>query len=489
MNTDGYRLVRANNLDCVSPNVSKKKLFPVIFLMFLFLCVGAAAADEDGTAVGKTVYVGDANGSVYAIDASDGTHIWSTDIEDADRIDSSPLVVDGIVYFGTVAAVSYSEEDANGSSLYALDARSGETEWRFGNGTGPIYASPTVVNGTVYFGTDSPTTNLYAVDSETGEERWSYSGPRDGITSRATVVDGSVHFDDTGSGFTLDAESGEKRRSYESFTDAVRGDKISSFRTPIERDGRIYVVGKLSRLSEGNIGDTAAVSALSLESGEEVWRLPLAEDALLVTSPPTVTEDAIYVSLENTEQESFLYAVNRSGNEVYWENSYEDGGGSSEPTLHDETVYFATSSSLYAVSSATGDEEWRFEKPESAWAPTVAGGVVYIADGEMLYALDADSGEEIWNTTVKARSTPTVVEDPATGDSIDSQVMLGTLGHHDVWAEEASSAGTDLSEDVEDESVSEEAGGTGEELPGFGFVATALALVASALLVRRRVGR
>jgi len=43
--------------------------------MFLVLCGGVAVADEDGTAVGTTVYVGNANGSMYAIDASNGTHL------------------------------------------------------------------------------------------------------------------------------------------------------------------------------------------------------------------------------------------------------------------------------------------------------------------------------------------------------------------------------------------------------------------------------
>ncbi len=30
-------------------------------------------------------------------------------------------------------------------------------------------------------------------------------------------------------------------------------------------------------------------------------------------------------------------------------------------------------------------------------------------------------------------SSPTVVDDPESGDSIGSRVMLGTLGHHDNW--------------------------------------------------------
>ncbi len=61
------------------------------------------------------------------------------------------------------------------------------------------------------------------------------------------------------------------------------------------------------------------------------------------------------------------------------------------------TVYVGSSdSNLYAVDTATGTEEWAFTQPSSA-----------------------------------VHSSPTVVADPASGDSVG--VTLGTLGHHEDW--------------------------------------------------------
>lgn len=63
-----------------------------------------------------------------------------------------------------------------------------------------------------------------------------------------------------------------------------------------------------------------------------------------------------------------------------------------------------------------------------------------------LYAVDAATGRKEWAFTQpshRVRSSPTVVEDPESGDSVGSRVMLGTLGHHD--RREAGLAGTETS--------------------------------------------
>jgi len=62
-------------------------------------------------------------------------------------------------------------------------------------------------------------------------------------------------------------------------------------------------------------------------------------------------------------------------------------------------------------------------------------GTVYVGSNDStLYAVDADSGEEEWAFTQpshRVHSSPTVVADPESGDSVGSRVLLGTLGHHD----------------------------------------------------------
>jgi outer membrane protein assembly factor BamB len=60
-------------------------------------------------------------------------------------------VANGVVYVGLY--------DGSGSSVYALNASTGTTLWSYTTGA-PVYSSPTVANGMVYVGSNDG--NLYA---------------------------------------------------------------------------------------------------------------------------------------------------------------------------------------------------------------------------------------------------------------------------------------------------------------------------------------
>ena len=70
---------------------------------------------------------------------------------------SSPTVVDGVVYTG-----------CRDSNVYALDARTGKELWRFNNAMSWVNATPAVVNGKVLFAT-SDSSLFRAVDARTGK--------------------------------------------------------------------------------------------------------------------------------------------------------------------------------------------------------------------------------------------------------------------------------------------------------------------------------
>ena len=78
---------------------------------------------------------------------------------------SSPAVVNGVVYIG-------SRDD----NLYALNASTGAKLWSFTTG-GEVIASPAVANGVVYIGSYNQNTNdgtMYALDARTGALLWSF---------------------------------------------------------------------------------------------------------------------------------------------------------------------------------------------------------------------------------------------------------------------------------------------------------------------------
>jgi outer membrane protein assembly factor BamB len=77
-------------------------------------------------------------GGVFALNAASGSKLWNYTIGDVRE--SSPAVVNGVVYIGSTSG-----------NVYALNAASGTLIWN-NNVGGYIYSSPTVVSGVVYVG-------------------------------------------------------------------------------------------------------------------------------------------------------------------------------------------------------------------------------------------------------------------------------------------------------------------------------------------------
>ncbi len=105
--------------------------------------------DSSPAVTGDVVYVGSADGNVYALDAVSGAKKWA--FRTGNNVASSPAVVGGVVYVGSA--------DGN---VYALDAASGAKKWTYRTGN-PVLSSPAVTGGVVYVvSTDG---NVYALDA------------------------------------------------------------------------------------------------------------------------------------------------------------------------------------------------------------------------------------------------------------------------------------------------------------------------------------
>ena len=95
-------------------------------------------------------------GEFHAINASDGTVDWSSDVDlvSSTRL-TSPTVADGVVFMG-------------GQDVTALDANDGSELWEF-HVDNPIESSPTVVDGVLYVGAGTGISedeeSLYAIDA------------------------------------------------------------------------------------------------------------------------------------------------------------------------------------------------------------------------------------------------------------------------------------------------------------------------------------
>jgi outer membrane protein assembly factor BamB len=151
----------------------------------------------------NTIYIG-FNFSLDAFDATTGSLLWTSFVDNSEVLSSSPTVSNGIVYIG-----------APHGNMFAFDANTGVQQWKVQLGTGTIASSPVVVNNTLFIGGGDGI--IYAMDPLTGAIKWSnsignskniFSGPVVTVnTIRNTVYSGTVD----GDVVAIDASTGNTR--------------------------------------------------------------------------------------------------------------------------------------------------------------------------------------------------------------------------------------------------------------------------------------
>ena len=138
-----------------------------------------------------------ARGFVVAWDAATGRELWRYD---AAAVETSPLVVGRLLYFGSWDG-----------TFYALSARTGKVRWTF-HASASITSSPAYDSGTVFAGSDDG--HVFALDALTGKLRWqaaSFSrfGRREYFYATPTVAYGRVYIGNAdGTLYAFGAKSG-----------------------------------------------------------------------------------------------------------------------------------------------------------------------------------------------------------------------------------------------------------------------------------------
>jgi len=174
------------------------------------------------------------NACLYALDTNDGDIIWAYET-DYGFWDSSPCIVDSVIYIGSTGDDKMYAFDAldgsviwelvigaiestpacdgervifgSGDHIYSVDPIDGELEWQFLIPDCDIlHGSPGIADGLVFWGdlTNEPTDSLaliHAVDITTGLEVWNYltTGGCIGIQSSPAITDGVMYISATDS--------------------------------------------------------------------------------------------------------------------------------------------------------------------------------------------------------------------------------------------------------------------------------------------------
>jgi outer membrane protein assembly factor BamB len=131
--------------------------------------------------------------SVYAIDPTNGSQLWRSEILGGATVGTPAVSEDGEhLYIGTFI-----------NELVSINSANGKIEWRFST-EGWVWASPVLDSNVVYFGDIEG--NFYAADRQTGNPLWTMKS--DGaIVGKPLITDDRIYFTtDAGSLYALTLE-------------------------------------------------------------------------------------------------------------------------------------------------------------------------------------------------------------------------------------------------------------------------------------------
>ena len=295
------------------------------------------------TVANGLVYVGAANGQLYAFNAETGQQEWV--FKTGGPLYSSPAVANGLVYVGS-----------SNDELYAFNAETGQQEWVFKTG-GAIYSSPVVANGLVYVGSNDH--KLYAFDARTGQGKWSASTGGAISYSSPAVANGLVYIGSSDHKlYAFDAESGKQKWT------ASTGNQILS--SPAVADGLVYIGSNDDKLY-----------AFNAETGQKKWSIAVGGR---VFSSPSVVNGIVYVGSNS----HYIYAFDaRTGRQI-WKSLTGDVIEAS-PIVANGLVYIGSwDHTLRAFNALSGQKAWSsaITGGKIYSSPTVANGIVYAASGD-----------------------------------------------------------------------------------------------------------
>ena len=280
--------------------------------------------------------------------------------------------------------------------------------WSF-QSEGPIWGTPAISEGTVYFGSDDH--NLYAVEAQSGLLKWKFT-TQGIVRSRPAIADGKVYLaSDDGYLYAIDTQDGKQiwrtdignamprdQREHLGTSRPTDYDYLQS--SPAVAYGQVYV-GSL----DGN------VYALAADTGKINWTY---KTGLKVRATPTIDDGTLYVG----SWDKFVYALDALTGQERWKTPI---GGEVQTTalVAGGMVYCASrKASVVALDAQTGAPKWEFGYGSNMWvesSPRLKDGIIYIGSSgnRNVMGVDSQTGEAITGFSLSAFywSTPALVGD------------------------------------------------------------------------------
>jgi outer membrane protein assembly factor BamB len=274
----------------------------------------------------NTVYVATVGRQVYALNLNDGKEHWQSEL--TGPVEATPLVVDGRVYVGSVDGVRHALDTADGTEKWAFKAggkiAGGANYYRAKNRTAPL----------ILFG--SYDNKLYAVDGASGEKVWDLE-TTNYINGAPAVVGNRVIFGGCdGQVRVLDAQTGKVEETI---------------------DGGAYIAGSVAAVdNKAYYGHYEfEVVALDLQEKKRLWTYSDRQKPFFST--PAVTADRVVIGGRDRR----VHCLDRATGKLVWAFTTKDEVDSSPVVCQDKVVVGSKDGRLYVLNLADGAIVWVYD--------------------------------------------------------------------------------------------------------------------------------
>lgn len=326
------------------------------------------------------------NNKLYALNANDGSIIWSSQVR---QCDGSPYIETAVIYVGECCEPDGSH--VPNPKAMALNRSTGQVIWSFTEPNDAEWVGSPLVNGEfIYYTTLGA--GIYALNKTDGNPIWHQNIGK--VVCSAACDNGVVFVsaNDPPGQYAFNATTGETvwHQNYGSSWDS----------SPVIYEGRVIQVA-------GNINRTeVSTYVLNETTGQLITLFPQKGGQ----STPLVHSGTIYIPSENCQ----IYAYNLfTGTELWHTNNLTINSPTylkrpelsyCSPALADGTIYYQSLDGIfYAIDAATGSINWKCQLGDPAnipyfgfGSPSIGGGCVYITNDAALYAFEIDSMNTEW---------------------------------------------------------------------------------------------
>ncbi len=358
-------------------------------------------------AANGSVYIGSDNGTLYAVNASNGTVRWQQALGSFVTVSA---VMGGTVYVSTDGAVS------------AFDAASGVRRWQYSIGGQVDTPAMMFGNGTLFVSVSHGNNShaIYALRATDGSQLWKYTtasitpvlgGVVNGVVYSKEVVGDVVNGDQ----HVVAMRASDGHVLWRVQIESTDG---SVYENPVEFNGLVYVT-----TSNG------ATYALRIATGAIVWHVAASMQNHQPTAgamPVALADGVLYI---NTHQG--LLAFQASNGVLLWEKKsmFSPGPILLQPVVSNGRVYVVSSGIIYVLRTLDGSQIWQSSMTSTLEPLTVGNGLVYANGTNMIYALHGQDGSLAWrqsidhHNSISSSDTSMLVADGIVYVSKDSGVV------------------------------------------------------------------